>query len=110
MEDQLLNQYEADNDSGSDTDSQPCFSDDEDIFRMHAAPPEVMPAAYRNPTLEIGQRAMREVMQMIRVEPLLPLDSFKKKEERLKRMATCLYKSLIRMSTRRCCGLRGNAH
>ena len=68
-------------DSAADTDSQPCFSDDEDIFRMRAAAPEAMPAAYNESTLEIRQRAVRRVKEMIRAEPLLPLDPFRDKDE-----------------------------
>ena len=72
----LANSMEPPVDSGSDTDSQACFSDDEDLFDMRPSSPAAMPSSYRKSLLEVLMRATKEVMSLIRPEPLLPLDPF----------------------------------
>lgn len=52
---------EAQADSGSDSDSQACFSDDEDIVTMRPSSPAAMTSLYRKSLLESRMRATRKL-------------------------------------------------
>jgi len=58
----------------SDTDSQAHLSDDEDIFCMRCLEPSEFSQDYRRSFLELTRTGVLEVCEMLRAEPLLPLD------------------------------------
>ena len=55
-----------------DTDSQLCLSDDEDVFEMRACVEKDLSHRYKKSFLYVNSRAIAQVADMLRADPLLP--------------------------------------